>query len=266
MKVFINEKLVEIEDDLTLHYLRDMIKKDADIIVYNSFIVKEDLKLKENDKITFIKRGEIPAKEDMEAQLIARHTPGVHEKIKASFVGIAGLGGLGSNIAVALARIGVGKLLLVDYDVVEPSNLNRQHYFIKHIGMKKTEALKEIIAQCNPYVQVITKDEYIDENNTVDIFKDVDMIIEAFDNPKCKAILTNTVLTKMKNKKIITASGVAGHFENNTIITKKITNNFYVVGDGESEAGIGLGLMAPRVGIASSHQANLALRIILGEE
>ncbi|MBC2398458.1 sulfur carrier protein ThiS adenylyltransferase ThiF [Clostridium tetanomorphum] len=266
MNIFINEKKIEVEDNITLYSLKNKVKKDADIIIYNSFIVKEDIKIKENDKIVFIKRGEIPSRQDMEAQLLARHTPGVHEKIKTSFIGIAGLGGLGSNIAIALGRIGVGKLLLVDYDVVEPSNLNRQHYFIKHIGMKKTQALKEIIAQCNPYVQVITKDKYIDETNTVDIFKDVDLIIEAVDNPKCKAALTNTVLTKMKNKKIIAASGVAGYFENNTIVTRKINDNFYIVGDEKSEAAIGMGLMAPRVGIAANHQANLALRIILGEE
>jgi sulfur carrier protein ThiS adenylyltransferase len=58
-------------------------------------------------------------------------------------IGIAGCGGLGSNCAVALSRVGIGRLILVDFDVVELSNLNRQYYFRDQIGLLKTEALTE---------------------------------------------------------------------------------------------------------------------------
>jgi sulfur carrier protein ThiS adenylyltransferase len=266
VKVYVNEKLKEISSITTLFSLKDQIKKDADVLIYNGFIINEDVKLKAGDRIVFIKKGEIPCKEEMEAQLMARHTPTVHEKVKRAAVGIAGLGGLGSNAAVSLARIGVGRLLLVDFDVVEPSNLNRQQYFIKHIGMKKTEALKEIISWCNPFVKVDTVDTFIDENNVVDIFKTTDIIVEAFDNPVSKAVLTNTVLTKMKNKKIVAASGMAGYFSSNTICTSKINDNFYLVGDRENAAKPGRGLMAPRVSIAANHEANAVLRIIMNEE
>lgn len=266
MKVYVNEKLKEIPNGTTLWSLKDKIKKDADVVIYNGFIKKEDGILKTGDSIVFIKKGEIPDEEEMEAQLVARHTPKVHEKVKRVSVGIAGLGGLGSNAAVSLARIGVGRLLLVDFDVVEPSNLNRQQYFVKHIGMKKTEALKEIISWCNPFVKVDTLDAFIGENNAVNIFKDVDIIVEAFDNPVSKAMLTNTALTKMKGKKIVAASGMAGYFSSNTIYTNKINDRFYLVGDRENGAEPGSGLMAPRVSIAANHEANAVLRIIMNEE
>lgn len=265
MKVYINEKFENIQNNTTLMQLKNKIKKNADVIVYNGFIVKKDVKLKENDSIVFIKKGEIPKKEEMEAQLVSRHTPKVHNRVKKVSVGIAGLGGLGSNAAVSLARIGIGRLLLVDFDVVEPSNLNRQYYFVKNIGMKKINALKEIIDEVNPFVRVDTLDTFIDENNAQDIFKDVDIIVEAFDNPVSKAVLINTVLTKMKDKKIIGASGMAGYFSSNTIVTRKVNDNFYLVGDGENEAAPGSGLMAPRVNIAANHEANAVLRIIMKE-
>lgn len=266
INIFVNEKRYKIENNTTVFELKESIQKDADVIVYNGFIIKVDYKLKENDKVVFIKKGEIPKAEDMEAMLMSRHTPFVHEKIKQASVGIAGLGGLGSNIAVSLARIGIGKLLLIDFDVVEPSNLNRQQYFIKHLGMKKTDALEEIIVDCNPFVKIEKKEIFIEENNIIETFKDVDIIVEAFDNPVSKALLVNTVLSKMKNKKIVAASGMAGYFSSNSIVTKKIKENFYLVGDGENEAKPGCGLMAPRVAIAANHQANAVLRIILGEE
>lgn len=266
MKICVNEKLKDIPYETMLFSLKNEIKEDADVIVYNGFIMKNDIKLKDGDCIVFIKKGEIPSKDEMEAQLMARHTPEVHNKIKKFSIGIAGLGGLGSNAAVSLARVGVGKLLLVDFDVVEPSNLNRQQYFIKHIGMKKIEALKEVISWCNPFVEVDTLDTFINKNNAVDIFKNVDIIIEAFDNPVSKAVLTNAVLTKMRDKKIICASGMAGYFSSNTIRTKKVNKNFYLVGDMENEAKPGVGLMAPRVSIAANHEANAVLRIIMNEE
>ena len=205
-------------------------------------------------------------REDLEAQLIARHSKGVHEKIKNACVGIAGLGGLGSNVAISLARLGIGKLILIDYDKVELSNLNRQQYYLRHIGMYKTDALPEIIKEINPFVAIDSKNIFLNENNIVNCFNESDIIVEAFDNPENKAILVNTVLTKTKNKIIIAASGMAGYFSNNTIKTKKINNRFYLVGDQTSQVNKNEGLMAPRVAIAANHQANIVLRLILGED
>lgn len=266
MKIFLNEKSIVVDKDITAFSIKRVFKPSADVVIHNGFIVNEDIVLRENDRVSLIKKGEIPSEEELEALMISRHTPGVHEKIKKARVGIAGLGGLGSNIVVSLARIGIGYLKLVDFDVVEPSNLNRQQYFIKHLGMNKTDAIKDLISQINPFVTIETKNVYIDKNNIEELFSNVDIIVEAFDNPKSKAELINTVLSKMSKKTIVAASGMAGYFSNNTIVTKKIRDNFYLIGDGVSEAKPGCGLMAPRVAIAANHQANTVLRIIMGEK
>lgn len=266
MKIFVNDRITSIKPELSAFTIRDMFKSDADIVVLNGFIIKEDRKLKENDRLVFIKRGEIPSQGEMEALLMARHTPGVFAKVKKAAVGIAGLGGLGSNTAISLARLGIGKLVLVDYDVVEPSNLNRQQYFISHIGLLKTEALRELIQQVNPFVELETKNTYLNADNVQECFSNADIIVEAFDDPKCKAELVNAALKLFPKKYVVASSGMAGYFSSNTIITKKISDYFYLIGDGESEAKPGCGLMAPRVAIAANHQANTVLRLILGEK
>ncbi|ABR50316.1 thiamine biosynthesis protein ThiF [Alkaliphilus metalliredigens QYMF] len=266
MKLIVNEDEMDVKKGTTAFEVRNKVKKDADVVVYNGFIIKEDVLLQEGDLITLIQRGEIPIIEELEVLLTSRHTPGVHKKIKKASIGIAGLGGLGSNIAVSLARMGIGKLLLVDFDVVEPSNLNRQQYFIRHIGMLKTEALQQLIHEINPFVEVEVINIYLDQTNIEDCFKNMDVIVEAFDNPTSKSTLVNTVLEKMKEKPMVAASGMAGYFSNNSIKTKRITKKFYLIGDGVSAAKPGCGLMAPRVAIAANHQANTVVRILLGEE
>lgn len=265
MKIYVNEVVTEVNGNEKTFAVKETHKKDADLIILNGFPIKEDIRLKENDRIVLIKKGEIPSKDQLEALMRSRHTPGIHEALKNATVGVAGLGGLGSNIVISLARIGIGKLILVDFDVVEPSNLNRQQYYVEHIGLNKTTAIKEIISKINPYVEVQCIDVYLDENNIEEAFKDADLILEAFDNPVCKATLVNTVLTKMKDVKIIGASGMAGYFSSNEIKTKKINSRLYLVGDMVNEAKIGSGLMAPRVAIAANHMANMATRLIVGE-
>ena len=232
MNIFLNEKEIVVDEEVTAFSIREEFKRDADIIVLNGFIIKEDIPLNSDDRLTLIKRGEMPSKEELEALMISRHTPGVHEKIKGARVGIAGLGGLGSNVAVSLARIGIGYLKLVDFDVVEPSNLNRQQYFVRHLGMKKTTATRELISEINPFVEIDTEDIFIDEKNIDTLFSDVDIIVEAFDNPNSKAVLINTVLKTMPGKVTVAASGMAGYFSNNTIITRnKSTNSFSKITD-----------------------------------
>ncbi len=265
MQIYLNEKEVELLDGISLHKIKDQFKVDADLVILNGFPKATDDIVSEGDRVVLIKKGELPKQVELEALMASRHTPGVHQKMKAAKVVVAGLGGLGSNIAIALARIGVGHLVLADFDVVEPSNLNRQAYFVSHIGMAKTEAMKDLISSINPFVEVTLIKDLINAQNIEDYFKDADAIIEAFDKPEYKAELVNTVLTKMPEKKIVAASGMAGYGSNNSIVTKRVLKNFYLVGDEVSEAKVGNGLMAPRVGIAASHQANMAVRLLLGE-
>ena len=187
-------------------------------------------------------------------------------RLKAATVGIAGAGGLGSAVAVALARVGVGRLVIADFDVVEPSNLNRQQYFIDQIGLPKVEALAANLQRTNPYVAVEPHPVRLDPENVPVIFAGCSIVVEAFDRADMKAMLVDTVLTQMQGVTVVAASGLAGYGPNNAITTRKITSRLYLIGDGTSEAQPGQGLMAPRVAIAAGHQANLVVRLILGED
>ena len=266
IQIRVNEKEVSVPAHFTLFQIKNQFKPNADVIIYNGFPLASDHPLKQGDEIVFILKGEIPSPEEFECLMMARHTPGIHEKIKRSVVGIAGLGGLGSAIAIALARIGVGKLILVDFDMVEPSNLNRQQYFIHQIGVPKIEALQKNIASINPYVKVQTYQEKLDRDNAERIFKEAVVVVEAFDRAEEKAMLINVVSEKMPEKYIVAASGVAGYGDNNEIKTIRFSSKIFIVGDQKTAAQPGIGLMAPRVGIVAHHQANTVLRILLGEE
>jgi len=262
----VNEKELPLPAGLTLLQLRDQFKPDADLIIYNGYPMTQDIPLQDGDEIVLIRRGELPCAEDLECLMMARHTPGVHQKIKKAVVGIAGLGGLGSTIAIALARVGVGTLILVDFDVVEPSNLNRQQYFTHQIGMPKVDALRETLSKINPYLKIVTHQERLDPTNLERIFKEAHVVVEAFDQADQKTMLINTVSEKMPEKYVVAASGVAGYGDNNEIKTARFSSTIFIVGDQKTAARPGVGLMAPRVGIAAHHQANTVLRILLGEE
>lgn len=204
--------------------------------------------------------------EQINKALCERHTPEIQELLSRGNVAIAGLGGLGSNIAYSLARIGVGHLHLIDFDVVDITNLNRQQYFIEHLGMYKTDALKSLLQKINPYLDIHTDCVKVTEENLTELFKDNDIICEAFDCPEAKAMLVNGILEHFPEKKLVSASGMAGYESSNTIRTRRITRNFYLCGDRTTESVPGKGLMAPRVAICAAHQANMITRLILGEE
>ena len=180
LKIKLNERPFDTADGTTLFGLRDRVKPKADVVILNGAAMNADAPLKNGDEVSLITRGEMPSADELEALMASRHTPGVHAKLKAATVGIAGLGGLGSAIAVALARVGVGKLIVADFDVVEPSNLNRQPYFVDQIGMLKTNALVSNLRKINPYVQVETHAVKLTPDN-LQLFGDVDVMIEAFD-------------------------------------------------------------------------------------
>ncbi|HUL38129.1 MAG TPA: sulfur carrier protein ThiS adenylyltransferase ThiF [Thermodesulfobacteriota bacterium] len=266
IRIKVNESQSSVPSNTTLLQLKSQFKPSADLVIYNGFPVDSDRPLLEGDEIVFIKKGKTPSPEEFESFMMARHTPGIHQKIKKSVVAIAGLGGLGSAVAIALARVGVGKLILVDFDVVEPSNLNRQQYLIDQIGLPKVEALQKNIASINPYVKIQTYHEKLDRSNMERIFKEAEVVVEAFDRAEEKVLLINTVSEKMPDKYIVAASGVAGYGDNNEIRTVRFSSKVFIAGDQKTAAQPGVGLMAPRVGIAAHHQANTVLRILLGEE
>ena len=200
-----------------------------------------------------------------EEDLLKRNVKGISKKLKKTRVCILGLGGLGSNVAVLLARSGIGSLKLVDFDTVEASNLNRQQYRISHIGIKKTEAMKSIIREINPFVEVDILDIKVDRENIYSAVGDIEILVEAFDRAETKAMILEELLTD-KNKIVISASGMAGLGSANEIVTKKIKDNFYLIGDNYSDYEEYLGIMSTRVMLCASHQANMVLRLILGEK
>ena len=200
-----------------------------------------------------------------EEDLFKRNLKGIAKKLKKAEVCILGLGGLGSNVAILLARAGIGYLKLIDFDVVEASNLNRQQYRISHIGMKKTEAIKTIIKEINPFVEIETLDIKVDRENIYSIVGDIEIVVEAFDRAETKAMTIEELLTN-KNKIVVSASGMSGLGSANEIITRKVRNNFYLIGDNYSDYEEYLGIMSTRVMLCAAHQANMVLRIILGEK
>lgn len=235
--------------------------KDNMVVIINGYQTNEDVSLSENDTVCFIEKGVMPDEKQLKEMMRSRHTPGVYDAVKNARVAVAGLGGLGSNIAIMLARTGVGHIHLIDFDVVDASNLNRQQYMIKHLGMYKTDALTEELKEINPFLDIISDCVKIDEDNVTVLLENDDIICEAFDNPEAKAMLTDAILSDTE-KILVAASGMAGIESSNTIVTRKVTDRFYLCGDGVTEAKQGVGLMAPRVTICAAHQANMVIRLI----
>ena len=204
----------------------------------------------------------IPTKEEWNKALVERHGKELHRAFSSAVVAICGLGGLGSNIAISLARAGVGQLILCDYDRVDITNLHRQQYKADQIGMYKTVVLAENLKEIAPYVSVEIHTERITEDNALTLLRSADIICEAFDDAECKAMLTNTVLSELPDKYLVAASGMAGMGTTNSIKTRRITSKFYLCGDETSEVSDGIGLVAPRVALCAAHQAHTVLRIL----
>lgn len=178
-------------------------------------------------------------------------------------VGIAGAGGLGSNCAVALARSGIGTIVVSDFDVIEPANLNRQYYFTSQVGMQKSTALKENISRINPDITVIAHTEKLDSNNIAEIFAGCDVVVEAFDRDDMKQMLIETVLSKMPGTPVVIGSGLAGWGNSEAIRYRKADDTIYICGDESTAVGDEMPSMAPRVGMVANMQANTVVEILM---
>ena len=207
-----------------------------------------------------------PSREEMLAALEKRQGVDAVRKLQAATVAVCGLGGLGSNIAISLARAGVGKLILVDFDCVDVTNLHRQQYKANQVGLPKPEALLANLKEIAPYTEFETHFEKVSEENVSRLLSGALVVCEAFDNAEAKAMLVNAVLETMPEKFLVAASGMAGFESGNGITARKVTKRFYVCGDGKSDVNDGIGLIAPRVMLCAAHQALTAIRLILGLE
>lgn len=207
----------------------------------------------------------VPSREVMREALNIRHGEELQNKISAARVAVCGLGGLGSNIAIALARAGVGHLHLIDFDRVDLTNLNRQQYAVEQLGQYKTDALRETLSLVSPYCDVTCDTIQVTEETLPDLLKTEDYICEAFDRAEAKAMLVSGVLEHFPEKYLVAGSGLAGLGSANTIQTRRVSQRFYLCGDGTSDSSVGLGLVASRVLVCAAHEANMILRLIAGE-
>jgi len=186
----------------------------------------------------------------------------IKSKLKNYTVGVAGAGGLGSNCAIALARVGIGKLIIADFDVVNESNLNRQYFFRDQLGEKKVKALKQNILRINPDISIIAHDIKLNEQNSVGIYKDCDVLVEAFDLAEMKKMLIETILSALPDMPIVVGLGIAGFGDSNAIKFRQ-SENLYICGDEKSEVSEQNPPLAPRVGMVANMQANTVLEILL---
>lgn len=207
----------------------------------------------------------IPSKNEWQTALEVRQGKELQRKFSCATVAICGLGGLGSNIAIVLARAGVRKLILIDYDRVDITNLHRQQYKANQIGMLKTDALADNLLEIAPYVEIQKVSTRVTEDNIASLLGDAEVICEAFDNAEAKAMLVNGVLEQLPDCYLVAASGMAGLETPNTIHTRRIMKRFYLCGDERSDAAETIGLLAPRVMLCAAHQAQTVLRILAGQ-
>ncbi|HPW17999.1 MAG TPA: sulfur carrier protein ThiS adenylyltransferase ThiF [Candidatus Aminicenantes bacterium] len=195
-------------------------------------------------------------------EYFARRDPVVLEALRRGSVGIAGAGGLGSNVAVFLARAGVGRLVIADFDRVEPSNLNRQHYFLGQVGERKVEALRQNLLAINPYSIYEVHDVRVTRKNAAAIFARVDVLVEAFDRAGAKEMLIETSLAKFPARPVVAASGLAGYGANRRIRSRRL-GRLYICGDESSQCPKGISPMAPRVALVAAMQANLVVELLV---
>ena len=196
----------------------------------------------------------LPSREQILEALVKKQGSSAVKKLQRATIAVCGLGGLGSNIAISLARAGVGKLILIDFDKVDITNLHRQQYKMNQVGM---------IA---PYVQYEVHQERVTAENVVSLLEGADIVCEAFDKADAKAMLVDTVLEQLPQKYLVAASGMASYDSGNSIKTRKITDRFYLCGDGQNDVDEVVGLVAPRVMLCAAHQALTAIRLVLGLE
>ncbi len=182
------------------------------------------------------------------------------EALRDATVGIAGCGGLGSNIAVSLVRAGIGRLILVDFDRVEPSNLNRQHFFLSDIGQLKVEALSRHLTAINPDVRIQSHPERLDADRTPVVFREADLLLEAFDRAESKKWLIEAWCVAYPDRPIICGNGLSGAGDTESLHVLKM-GPITLCGDGRTDMTIGLS--APRVAIVAAMQANEAVAYFL---
>lgn len=178
-------------------------------------------------------------------------------------VGIVGAGGLGSNVAMMLARSGVLRFTLADHDMVEASNLNRQAFFPEDVGVAKVRALSRRLRILEPRMRIAEHEVRIDKNNAERLFAACPIIIEAVDEVDAKAMLYEIFAPKKALYVAASGMGGTGEGEERSMISRRPRPNVVVVGDFFSAVDDSCPPLAPRVMQAAALQADAALAFIL---
>ena len=182
------------------------------------------------------------------------------QKIQSVKIGIGGAGGLGSNVAMMLVRTGFKNFEILDFDVIDASNLNRQQYFIHEIGLSKVDVTQKRLLDINPDLNImIHRDKWIPENGAK-FFKDCDVIVEAFDQVDNKYRFAEFYQDKAKY--LVSGVGMAGLFEKQPMTIRRI-GNMFIVGDTSTDSHQGHPPMAPRVTQCAGMMAEVVLDLTL---
>jgi sulfur carrier protein ThiS adenylyltransferase len=264
--ILVNKNPVAWQPGLSLANLRQQYHPRADVATINGVPATgswETVQVGDGDSVVIMETGAVLPRAEMDRITAANITPAVFYELKQAVVAVAGLGGLGSTVALTLARAAVGMLIIADYDVVEPANLNRQQYFIDQIGTFKTDATGENIRRINPYIRLRCHCVRLTRQNIPAIFADAAVVAECLDRAEEKQMLVETVLSELPRTVVVSASGLAGYGNSNAIKTTWLSARHILVGDQQTAATPGTGLIAPRVGLAAHHQANAIVEVIV---
>ncbi len=266
LKIYVNDTQCTVASGTTLAQARECFHPETTAAILNTVPnPAPGTLLQEQDRLYLYKHHGDFEDGNLHELILARQPHTATEKLRGACVGIAGAGGLGSVVAENLARAGVGKLIIADFDVIEPSNLNRQRFKLRQLGLPKAAALADNLQECCPFVDVDVVPERINADNCVRVFSTCAIVCECFDAAESKAALVTALRRQMPDCTLIAASGLAGSGSARSIKIRRVSANLYIVGDMTSDAGSGIGLFAPRVGIVASLQAHVAMQYILGE-
>ena len=207
-----------------------------------------------------------PTRQELRAALVARQGERRTRLLEAATVAVCGLGGLGSAVALMLARSGVGRLLLFDFDEVDISNIHRQQYLPGQVGMTKFDALTRNLRLLMLGTEVGGQAVRLTEDNILPLLSPADVVIECFDDADAKAMLVDAVLSRLPTVPVIAASGMAGLGDGNEIVTRRLGRRLWVCGDGDSDVSDQGTLYCPRVQLCAAHQALTAVRLLCEAE
>lgn len=262
IKLILDGKCVECDASTP----RDLLEgyPEGTIAIVNGRHVDPGSRLKDGDSVFLMEGAKGFVSKATETLLMQRYSRPVYDRLSSIRIGIAGLGGIGSHVAEALVRAGVGHLVIADFDRVDQTNLNRQNYFTEDIGRLKSEATADILRRIRPDADITAVDTRLTPDNICTVFSGCNIVCEAFDRSENKTMLVESLLMGDPMVTVVSCSGMAGFGSSNTIVTERRMSRLYLCGDGESDAEAGEGLVASRVMVCAGHVANMAVRLAVG--